>query len=456
MSLGIWENLNFDLNNFKCVVKGFLKTDKGNFLLYRDEDARLRLKVEGVVSDDLDFNIKSGQINKMESLVIFQHKVLQQKILMYALPIKSTRSLVGDNFKYTDIFAIDEVAFEDNHEEISAEYLIEFVDNLKINHVFPCLMRWNETHEKKFNFLGSEFELTQNLIGKENSTRNMIGFTVENDLAYIVKTGEENKGLIVFRKNLDPIKRDRIRKIISYILGCPLIFYGYTYVDKYMSPSISSLMNICDSERAYFSVNFQLPSPLCLRLKNSIDSNLFNVLFNDLYVKYDEFHLSNVFFTYWIAVNSNSISAAVHYGALIEKLQATYMKIHDVSYSKILDKSVFKKMRERLEEQLEELDLTAEQKRIFLNKIGNMNTYSQKDKMDFFCKDILLSLSDIERIAWQQRNDAAHGNDVSDVNQAWKNTMILRELLNKIILKLLTSNKYYLSYLDCNPKIKEL
>ena len=76
--------------------------------------------------------------------------------------------------------------------------------------------------------------------------------------------------------------------------------------------------------------------------------------------------------------------------------------------------------------------------------------------MDFFCKDILLSLSDIERIAWQQRNDAAHGNDVSDVNQAWKNTMILRELLNKIILKLLTSNKYYLSYLDCNPKIKEL
>ena len=82
MSLGIWENLNFDLNNFKCVVKGFLKTDKGNFLLYRDEDARLRLKVEGVVSDDLDFNIKSGQINKMESLVIFQHKVLQQKILM--------------------------------------------------------------------------------------------------------------------------------------------------------------------------------------------------------------------------------------------------------------------------------------------------------------------------------------------------------------------------------------
>ena len=85
-----------------------------------------------------------------------------------------------------------------------------------------------------------------------------------------------------------------------------------------------------------------------------------------------------------------------------------------------------------------------------------MNTYSQKDKMDFFCNDISLSLSDIEKTAWQQRNDAAHGNDITDVNQAWKNTLILRELVNKFLLKLVTTNKYYLSYLDGKPEIKAL
>ena len=39
MSLGIWENLNFDLNNFKCVVKGFLKTDKGRLINNIEDDA---------------------------------------------------------------------------------------------------------------------------------------------------------------------------------------------------------------------------------------------------------------------------------------------------------------------------------------------------------------------------------------------------------------------------------
>lgn len=85
-----------------------------------------------------------------------------------------------------------------------------------------------------------------------------------------------------------------------------------------------------------------------------------------------------------------------------------------------------------------------------------MNTYSQKDKMNFFCKDISLELSEIENIAWQQRNDAAHGNEVTNVNEAWKNTIILRELVNKFLLKLLTSSKHYLSYVHGNTEIKKL
>ena len=130
--------------------------------------------------------------------------------------------------------------------------------------------------------------------------------------------------------------------------------------------------------------------------------------------------------------------------------------IRNSGYSKILDKSVFKQLRRQLELQIEDFELTDEQKRIFFNKIGNMNTYSQKDKMDFFCNDISLLLSDIEKLAWQQRNDAAHGNDICDVNQAWKNTLILRELVNKFLLKLLSSSALYLSYLDGNPIIKRI
>lgn len=223
-----------------------------------------------------------------------------------------------------------------------------------------------------------------------------------------------------------------------------------------MTPSFTYLRNVRATERAQLTINVQVPTPLSLTALNVVDFEIFENLVQELYFKYEKYDLANIFFTYWVAVNSNSITAAVHYGALIEKLQATYMKIHNVSYNKILDNSKFKKIRKRLEEQFDDYELNDDQKRIFLNKIANMNTYSQKDKMDFFCRDISLSLSDIEKLAWQQRNDAAHGNVISDVNQAWRNTIILRELVNKFLLKLLTSNKYYLSYLDGKPAIKAL
>lgn len=150
MSLGIWENINFNLNNFKCIFKGFLRADEGDFLLFRDEEGRLKLKVEGVISDDLELNRKSNYIEKNESLIIFEHNFLKQKILMYALPIQQTNSLVGDNPKYTDIFIVDEIVFEDSYEQINAEYLIEFVDNFKINHIFSHLMKCSENHERIF------------------------------------------------------------------------------------------------------------------------------------------------------------------------------------------------------------------------------------------------------------------------------------------------------------------
>ncbi|WP_126624450.1 hypothetical protein [Acinetobacter ursingii] len=79
MSIGIWEKLNFNFNEFTCVSKGFLRTENGIFLLFRDDEGKLKLKVEGVVSDDLELNRKSGYIDKNESLIIFEHKFLKKK-----------------------------------------------------------------------------------------------------------------------------------------------------------------------------------------------------------------------------------------------------------------------------------------------------------------------------------------------------------------------------------------
>jgi hypothetical protein len=199
-----------------------------------------------------------------------------------------------------------------------------------------------------------------------------------------------------------------------------------------------------------------LPSVLNSNFSNIIDSIFIQKLIKEFYEKYDQYDLGSILLNYWVAVSSNSITAAVLYGAQIEKLQRRYIEINNTSYTRILDKSIFRKLKEKLLIQLEGVDLNDNQKKLFANKIENMNTFSQKDIMNFFCQDISLSLSESEKKAWQQRNDAAHGNDSNDLSQAWQNTLVLRELVNKVILRLITSNKYYLSYLVGEAEVKEI
>ena len=371
MSLSIWENIdNLNFNVYECIKNGFLRNNKGEISLFRDNESQLLLKVIGDATvSDFNFKDKEGWISREESRIEFKHKFLEQKIVMSALPLNRTITQKNGRNSYIDVYLVSEFQFTDNHSSIGAEYLIEFVDNLKINHIFPHSMKMKETHEKEYEFYGTNFMLIQKIINQDNSTRNSIKFKIEEDEIFIIKTNDGDKGVIIYERDVELEKREKIRKTISFILGCPLVFYGYTFVNKYMTPSSSYLRNISDNEMGQLNINVQVPASLSLYASNIIESNLFKNLIQEFYVKYEEYDLGNIFLTYWIAVNSNSIMVAVHYGALIEKLQANYMKINDVSYSKILDRSVFKKLRKQFELQFKDFELTDEQKNIFLNKI---------------------------------------------------------------------------------------
>ena len=110
------------------------------------------------------------------------------------------------------------------------------------------------------------------IVNLENSNRNSIGFRFEGSEVYIIKIKDGDKGIILYKKDLELDKREKIRGIISYILGCPLVFYGYTFVNKYMTPSYSYLRNIHDNERGKLAINVQVPTPLSLSALNIADS----------------------------------------------------------------------------------------------------------------------------------------------------------------------------------------
>lgn len=458
MPFDLWEKLdNLNFNEYECVKKGFMRNEKGKISIYRDDKSKLLLKVEGE-ANEIDFHYKDavGWINRGDKSIEFKHKYSDIKIIIYACPISRSIKQSQEKNTYIDIFVVDEFELINNDELIGAEYLLEFVDNLKINYIFSNTMSCNNLHKKEYKINGLNFELIKNIVNENSLKRNLISIKLEEDEIFILKHEDSSRGVIIYKRNVEIEKREKIRKILSFVLGCPLILYGYSFVNKYLTPKLYYAKNINDSENKFLNINFELITNINKNYSNLIDSNYVQNLVKNFFDKYDEYNFNNVFYTYWIAVSSNSITAAVHYGAIVENLQKRYMELNNAKYSKILEKKKFRELKENLFEALNKVDLTEVDKNIFKKKIENMNNYSQKDIMDFFCKDISLTFSDDEKNAWQQRNDAAHGNEVNNVEQAWKNTMILRELVNKLILRLLTSNRNYFSYLDGNLVVKAL
>ena len=162
MSLSIWENIdNLNFNVYECIKNGFLRNNKGEISLFRDNESQLLLKVIGDATvSDFNFKDKEGWISREESRIEFKHKFLEQKIVMSALPLNRTITQKNGRNSYIDVYLVSEFQFTDNHSSIGAEYLIEFVDNLKINHIFPHSMKMKETHEKEYEFYGTNFMLS--------------------------------------------------------------------------------------------------------------------------------------------------------------------------------------------------------------------------------------------------------------------------------------------------------
>lgn len=153
MSVNIWENIDhLNFNEYECIKNGFLRNIKGEMSLFRDEESRLLLKVVGeATAEDFNFKDKEGDIPREEFQLEFKHYYLEQKILMSAIPQTRKINQTHGKNRYIDIYAVDEFEFIDKHCSIQAEYLIEFLDGLKIDHIFPHSMEIKETHEKNTN-----------------------------------------------------------------------------------------------------------------------------------------------------------------------------------------------------------------------------------------------------------------------------------------------------------------
>ena len=288
--------------------------------------------------------------------------------------------------------------------------------------------------------------------GNEKNSRNCIFLEVggyEFCLGVVEKTDSKTAGFILYKEVVDSDERFKIRQIVSFLLGAPLIYLGCSIFSENWRLLTLESFTVYESSKRYREIKGLPPTIYSSEINNFIGRENFNFSLNKIFSMYDEYNFNHIFFIYWTAISSPSLSAAVHFGALIEFVQKQYIKINNSSITKLIEKSKLKTISDDMNDLIDQSDFPDSIKIIFKNKISNLNAAPQSMVLDRFAELINLELLDIEKKAWQQRNNAAHGNEVSsdsEVMSAIVNTTIIKILFHKVLFLVTASSESYFNY----------
>ncbi len=116
-------------------------------------------------------------------------------------------------------------------------------------------------------------------------------------------------------------------------------------------------------------------------------------------------------------------------------------------------------MKDNLLKVVAEKNIDKETLNILVNRINCSLNQAPKDIITKkFLATLNITLSDLEKRAWSQRNTGAHGGipEKEDYIKALKKTKILQILCNRIILSITNASNNYIDYYTVNFPTKNL
>ena len=182
-------------------------------------------------------------------------------------------------------------------------------------------------------------------------------------------------------------------------------------------------------------------------------------IINSLFEAYDQYRLEDVFWQYWHAHCAPYHAAAVHYGAAIESLQKRYIEVSGkLSIGSILLKKDWREFRKKALLLLDSSGFPEPEAKLLSQQIDNLNRAPQKVVMERFLDSLDIPLGTLELSAWQQRNNAAHGNELGEDEHidVILDSKILRIMFDRMILKMTNASDYYVDYYTASFPVRRL
>lgn len=273
------------------------------------------------------------------------------------------------------------------------------------------------------------------------------------------KDDDHKKGYILYKGEIGDEVRSKVRGCLSFVLGAYLVYLGTA------SFSQSGQFGYLKSLSAYsiggrvFEIGRLPPAPLGFTYERELNPEVASRMVNALYESYEKFNLQYLFWQYWHAQCAPYHIAAVHFGAAIESLQKRYMDVcGKLSLGAIMSKACWRKLYKELKEVVESDGVASGERDLLIQQLGNLNRAPQKIVMERFLNALGISLGTVELDAWQHRNDAAHGNEISSDGEISliRGNKVLKVMLDRMILKMTNASDHYVDYYSYGFPVRAL
>ncbi len=468
MSLWSWDPFEATLPKLFITLgqSEHLPEDINEFNLMRERDHKLTLTTKSPAGFKRpQEESMPGKVYKNENYVTLKSPCGTGKLNGISHSYSETNLLGATKDSVTDSYEIQSFEFFYKAER-SIAHTIDYVANIPNNYIWPSFFDEEVVDEKSRTFPGDPPIRFQVKSKRSGSSRKCLRFKLnEYDIVFgINEQGDieaERPGYILYTGSPDDITRRRIRDCLSFAFGLPLIHFGHAcYCGEGKLTELVAITPQTVNGRAWDIVGTP-PAPITEHggTTNILSVNLIERVIQGLFVHMSKYNLEVLPWRLWYAETSPYFMRPAYYGALIEGIQKSYTSDKNNKVCRtIINKSNYRVARKCLESYLDGLDIDEPSRLLFIDKLNNGNVAPQKIIAQRFYSSLNLTLGDLEISAWNNRNDAAHGNEIAEekITTFIRETKVLRVMLNRIVLRITNGSDAYFDYFTCNYPIRQL
>ena len=204
--------------------------------------------------------------------------------------------------------------------------------------------------------------------------------------------------------------RNKVRRCLSFSLGTYFVYLGCSTFSEDWALASFEAISAYSLGRKAFELPPLPPSPLGKNYEGELDRDVLSRMVNSIYSNYDALDFGHLSWAYWHAVCATPHIAAVHFCAVVEALQRSYLKANrNALKTKLFEREEWKRIKASAESAISVLAVDEKVKGIMKNKLDGLNARPQSLVTENLMALLQLDLGEREKRAWSRRNAAAHG-----------------------------------------------